>query len=314
MLHAWFQKAFDDFVHTRPRLNQRYRLNRFLSESCFPKNKEYFTYLFFFRNIPCMQDHNYSVRQSRVNQRWRLNRLLFKSCFPKNNKKNKEYFTIFFLETNYMHAWPQTAFSNLVWINAGVWTVFCLTMFSKKHGNLVYIFLYRRKKYVNYANSARWLRVFSMLCMKHIFSAAAFMMIMNMFIKAHACSTMYMLCKRQRFYIRCRFNEKAFVWRKQCPKRIFGFSWWLELFVCVRRVHTYRKSMCCVHILIGAFIMYRSRGELLKTMWNNSPWWSLFHFAYCDFTFGSSTGQNKCAPLLHVVTAYISLKPLLRLW
>ena len=34
-----------------------------------------------------------------------------------------------------------------------------------------------------------------------------------------------MLCKRQRFYIRCRFNEKAFVWRKQCPKRIFGFSW-----------------------------------------------------------------------------------------
>ena len=131
------------------RVNQRWRLNRLLFKSCFPKKqqkKQRIFHNFFSGNklYACMTTN--SVRQSRVNQRWRLNRLLFKSCFSKNNKKQRIFHKNF--SGNKLYARMTTNSVRQSRVNQR-WRLNHLLsnyVFKKKHGNLVYIFSLSKKK------------------------------------------------------------------------------------------------------------------------------------------------------------------------
>ena len=90
----------------------------------------------------------------------------------------------------------------------------------KKTWYIHYFFLYFIKKKVCKLCKQRWVTSYTLHA---VHETRLFWPCIR---RSWICALKYMICKRQRFYIRCRFNVKAFVWRKQCPKRIFGFSWW----------------------------------------------------------------------------------------
>ena len=57
--------------------------------------------------------------------------------------------------------------------------------------------------------------------------------------------------------------------------------------MCVRRVHTNLKSMCCVHILVEAFHHVQLEGGVVENQVKQSSMMIAISFCNRDFTFGS---------------------------
>ena len=68
--------------------------------------------------------------------------------------------------------------------------------------------------------------------------------------------------------------------------------------MCVRRVHTNLKSMCCMHILVEAFHHVQLEGGVVENPVKQSSMMIAISFCNRDFTFGSSTVKkvfDRCA-------------------
>ena len=70
--------------------------------------------------------------------------------------------------------------------------------------------------------------------------------------------------------------------------------------MCVRRVHTNLKSMCCVHILVEAFHHVQLEGGVVENQVKQSSMMIAISFCNRDFTFWLKHCLKRCLAAAHV--------------